>query len=477
MNHLVRHGDHVYAATGEALVALNLADGQELWRFTAPVPWTPIFKNTDVLVQANETLYALSSTDGAVRWRFQSRSPNDIRRMIGLSENGERVYTMGYANYLGGEAILHSLDAATGKEVWRHTWSSFPAFASLQTASDGTVIVQVNAGFGACALYAFAKNSGAPTTVADLCTNTCVGIGGACDDGGYLEPMLYRTCAFGTDCADCGPRPGPAPEASILWQRTPAYLDTPVVDDAGAIFFTETDAEHTELLIKLRTDGTVVWTTAGQSSLRPILAGDRVVANVTANTMGVFNASTGSKLWSYAAAANVAIGPTGLVVQAGDFDVVGLNPSPNAVLVETLACSPCASTCLTKQQTARCAPDGSSQYPSTSCASDHACSAGVCVACTPKAYKECSSDSIYWWDSCDRIGELATQCPSGYGCSNAECLPKGTSCSCGCQCRSCTTTTSSICGTPSVDCGSCARVCAKDCSTCGGVSSYSGGCQ
>ena len=46
-----------------------------------------------------------------------------------------------------------------------------------------------------------------PLNEADgLCTNTCrFERDGACDDGG--PDSSFSVCAFGSDCADCGPRP------------------------------------------------------------------------------------------------------------------------------------------------------------------------------------------------------------------------------------------------------------------------------
>ena len=44
-----------------------------------------------------------------------------------------------------------------------------------------------------------------PPSQPTLCDNTCVTSGnGVCQDGGYNSPS---GCAYGTDCADCGPRP------------------------------------------------------------------------------------------------------------------------------------------------------------------------------------------------------------------------------------------------------------------------------
>jgi hypothetical protein len=45
------------------------------------------------------------------------------------------------------------------------------------------------------------------------CRNSCPGFNfdGICDDGD-LESAAFGACAFGSDCADCGPRRGQAPK-------------------------------------------------------------------------------------------------------------------------------------------------------------------------------------------------------------------------------------------------------------------------
>lgn len=58
-----------------------------------------------------------------------------------------------------------------------------------------------------------------PKSCTDVrCTDSCAAINladGYCDDGEPLSAS-YAYCAYGTDCADCGPRRGPKPPVSAL---------------------------------------------------------------------------------------------------------------------------------------------------------------------------------------------------------------------------------------------------------------------
>lgn len=58
---------------------------------------------------------------------------------------------------------------------------------------------------GAASSGAASSGAAAAASAGNGCTNTCRSSNdGECDDGG--PGSLYNVCAFGTDCADCGPR-------------------------------------------------------------------------------------------------------------------------------------------------------------------------------------------------------------------------------------------------------------------------------
>ena len=59
----------------------------------------------------------------------------------------------------------------------------------------------------------------------------------------------------------------------------------------------------------------------------------------------------------------------------------------------------------------------------TTCTSGQTCSSGSCVTkCTPNATKQCSGNSVYWYDSCGQIGSLYQTCTSSQTCTNATCI-------------------------------------------------------
>ncbi len=116
------------------VLALDLATGDEMWRFTTdgPVDSPPTIHGGRVLFGCRDGwVYALRASDGALAWRFQAA--RDPRRLVAdgrlesplpvpgsvLVMNGEVWFTAGRSSYMDGGIDLFRLDAGTGKVLSR----------------------------------------------------------------------------------------------------------------------------------------------------------------------------------------------------------------------------------------------------------------------------------------------------------------------------------------------------------------------
>jgi hypothetical protein len=139
----------------------------------------------------------------------------------------------------------------------------------------------------------------------------------------------------------------------------------------------------------------------------------------------------------------------------------------------------CQKGCSGNSAIGQCLPDGSGYETVSSCSQDEQCENGSCNDCVPNDYRGCIGDSVYWYDSCGRTGDLIETCGSGEECSLGVCEISSTSCDCSCTCSFCTATVSSTCYGSSTDCTSCSSICQDTCTSdpmCGSYISSSGSC-
>ena len=97
---------------------------KEKWRFETidhwPVQTTPTVIGDTLFFGAGGWYYALDSASGKLKWKFETRLADDASQS---TQNKATRSSCQYANgriYFGdGWAIVHCLDAATGKEIWK----------------------------------------------------------------------------------------------------------------------------------------------------------------------------------------------------------------------------------------------------------------------------------------------------------------------------------------------------------------------
>ncbi|OPZ16624.1 MAG: Serine/threonine-protein kinase AfsK [candidate division BRC1 bacterium ADurb.BinA364] len=131
-------GDRVFAPVADrhSVVALNAADGGELWEFHAGarVDSPPAFHNgTLIFGSADGWVYCLRAEDGALVWRFRAAP---AERRIGAFDQIESAWPVhgsvlvmdgvvycaaGRSSHLDGGLRLYAIDASTGKMLRQAT--------------------------------------------------------------------------------------------------------------------------------------------------------------------------------------------------------------------------------------------------------------------------------------------------------------------------------------------------------------------
>ncbi len=132
--------------------ALDAADGEKLWQFTAGarVDSPPTFHDGLALFgSADGYIYCLGASDGALRWRFLA-SPQKLNAVAFdqlesvwpvhgsvLIKNGVAYAAAGRCSYLDGGIMLYGLDPATGKVIAKRLVESEHAGA-MDRPPEGT---------------------------------------------------------------------------------------------------------------------------------------------------------------------------------------------------------------------------------------------------------------------------------------------------------------------------------------------------
>ena len=194
----------VYAAGKEnAVYALNLATGAQLWRFdlAADSPGLEGFArssaalvNDRLFLGYGAGLYQLNAVTGAKIWKTPDKGTvtgEVISSPAATGPDGKRVLVVG--DLSGSVSVF---DAGSGSRLW--SYSTGGSVFSSPAVSNGTVFEASSDGF----LYAFAPGgaiSGAPdTTIATPADGSTVAnpngsfsISGTATDDGHVDSVLY----------------------------------------------------------------------------------------------------------------------------------------------------------------------------------------------------------------------------------------------------------------------------------------------
>jgi outer membrane protein assembly factor BamB len=183
---------HVMATAGGRVlapafyvVALDLADGSEAWRFNA-YPDDPGDESIAVAgsvalgTATSGWLYAFDALTGVERWRL-----NVGERPFGLVASGDRVYlgTRGYFSGGLGAGHLLALNAGDGSEVWRVPVPDLPGAPYTGGSIGFPAVLPDRIVFTTCAGSVYAVR---PETGDTIWTSTS-GLGAA--GGYYLGPV------------------------------------------------------------------------------------------------------------------------------------------------------------------------------------------------------------------------------------------------------------------------------------------------
>jgi outer membrane protein assembly factor BamB len=120
----------IYTTGGKYLLAVDRADGKELWRIQYDEPFTALALANQMIYVGNFDgfFYALDQKTGAEKWKFQGG---------GIFWSGPAI--QGNTVYTGNDDMIFALDAQTGKQLW--SFKAASKSASEPTVSDGVVYV------------------------------------------------------------------------------------------------------------------------------------------------------------------------------------------------------------------------------------------------------------------------------------------------------------------------------------------------
>ena len=120
----------IYTTGGKYLLALDSADGQELWRIQQDEPFTALAIANRMIYVGNVDgfFYAYDQKTGAEEWKFQGGGTF----WSGPAIQGNMVYT-------GNDNTVYALNAETGKQRW--SFEAGSKAVSEPTVSDSVVYV------------------------------------------------------------------------------------------------------------------------------------------------------------------------------------------------------------------------------------------------------------------------------------------------------------------------------------------------
>jgi outer membrane protein assembly factor BamB len=164
------HSGTVYVGSGGgAVYAFDAVDGTERWTYTGPsaVTSSPVVHDDTVYVGRNDgELLALATADGSVRWQTTLSAPIYSDLAYSPVEDAVIISTNG-----GG---VHAHDAATGRELWSHSFgvavgSSSPIVDDdrglVYFAANELMAISVGSGTTAWGTSFYSSNAGSSPAV------------------------------------------------------------------------------------------------------------------------------------------------------------------------------------------------------------------------------------------------------------------------------------------------------------------------
>lgn len=167
------------------------SDDPVAWTFETggSIPTAPAVADGTAFVASEDgVLYALDEGSGREDWRFEVEAPF---RAVGPVRDGVVVARSGGQD-LGGEQVVHAIDAETGEEIWRHRHSWW---LEVLGERDGTVYVATEddaIGSEGETLYALSLDDGTTAWSVEIGDPR----GGLVTDDAVYVPAYDRLYAF-----------------------------------------------------------------------------------------------------------------------------------------------------------------------------------------------------------------------------------------------------------------------------------------
>lgn len=318
---LVYSGDLAYVTTNYGLVAVDLAEREEAWRFEiANATPSPTLLDGTVYVSGRENdtfgdgaVFAVDAADGTEEWRFTFDDHMDSQVTVADGTVYIKERKQGDVNQP--TITVYAVDAATGSELWRYSDDRSYPWQNERPASavaDGTLYV-TNNGY----LYALDAETGTEQWVADVAQYSEYDSSSdrrqslftpTVSDGRVYVTLTqylgYVLFAFDTD------------DGSLDWQterfeyedeeRTDFVFEnggSPAVAN-GVVYLGGESASGTTLAFDAE-DGTNLWGSdgLGSAALSPVVTDERVYVGIDAGCnpyshgIGAFGTADGTYDW------------------------------------------------------------------------------------------------------------------------------------------------------------------------------------
>ncbi len=277
----------VYAGSIEGwLYAIDLATGQERWKFFSKLGFTaaPAVHQRRVYIgDADGRFYCLDSSTGKPKWQFDTGMEIDS----GANFHGDRVM------FGSQDGNLYCLNAENGRLVWKYESADqircFPSLASehvLVAGCDGRLhVVSLSSGKPAAFVDLEAPTGCTPAVVGDM-----VYVG---TEGGTFFAINWR-------------------QARIVWRSESPNRRMSIRSSAAADAELAVVGSRDKAIRALDAKtGRQRWffTTRGQVDSSPVMGGDRVFVGSSDGHVYALDRKTGQKRWQYAVGGRVLASP------------------------------------------------------------------------------------------------------------------------------------------------------------------------
>ena len=269
----------VFGNSSGILMAVDLETGKKKWsrEFEQSFEAAPAILDNTIFIGCEDTkLYALNLADGKEKWSVET--DDKITAGVNLTKSPEGKGTWIVMN--GYDGVSRALDAATGKEIWKHETEQ--PINGTPAVVDGKWVV-----FGGCdhCLYTLDLKTGKPLQQVEGEAPIVSTVG---TDGSFVAWGDHSNQVMGADLQ----------EGSLKWKysdRQFPFMAAPAVDSKNVYI----GGRDKKIHAISRSTGEAVWKfkTGGRVESAPILFTDALVCGSSDGRLYALDLKDGKEIW------------------------------------------------------------------------------------------------------------------------------------------------------------------------------------